>query len=99
LIAHLFLPRKGSPPYQTVIFYPGGGVVAQPTSEGLDKYWEFEDRLSLIVKNGRAVLFPIYEGTFERSDVAYRAVSANPDSYLLSGSAFTKHFSRAAAFL
>jgi len=82
MIAHLFLPRKGSPPYQTIIYYPGGGVVAQPSSENLDKYWEFEDRLSLIVKNGRAVLFPIYEGTFERSDVAYRAVSANPNSYL-----------------
>jgi len=82
MIAHLFLPRKGSPPYQTVIFYPGGGVVAQPSSENLDKYWEFEDRLSLIVKNGRAVLFPIYEGTFERSDVAYAPVGANPNSYL-----------------
>jgi len=80
VIAHLFLPRKGSPPYQTIIFFPGTGVAAQASSEGLAKYWEFEDRLSLIVKNGRAVLFPIYKGTFERRNDAY--ATASYDSYL-----------------
>jgi serine/threonine protein kinase/dienelactone hydrolase len=80
MIAHLFLPKKGSPPYQAVIFFPGSGAISQVSSKDLDRYWEFEDRLSLIVKNGRAVVFPIYKGTFERRDDAY--ASADDNSHL-----------------
>jgi len=76
--AHLFLPKKGSPPYQTVIYFPGSGVISgQVSSKDLERYWEFEERLSLVVKNGRAVLFPVYKGTFERKDDAYANAEAN----------------------
>ena len=64
--AYLFLPRKGVPPYQTVIYFPGAGTFDLNSSEALDKYGEFDLHLSFIVKNGRAVLFPIYKLTFER---------------------------------
>ena len=66
IIAHLFLPENAAPPYQTVVYVPGGGSLFQPSSEDIHEYWEFPIFLSFIVKNGRAVLFPVYQGTFER---------------------------------
>jgi serine/threonine protein kinase/formylglycine-generating enzyme required for sulfatase activity/dienelactone hydrolase len=80
VIAYLFLPRNSPPPYQTVIYFPGSGSISQITSENLDQYWEFDVRLSVIVKNGRAVLYPIYKGTFERGDDVLS--SADESSYL-----------------
>ncbi len=64
--AYLFLPKRGTAPYQTVIYFPGAGSQAQTDSTNLDTYNEFEGFLSPLVKSGRAVLFPIYKGTFER---------------------------------
>jgi serine/threonine protein kinase/formylglycine-generating enzyme required for sulfatase activity/dienelactone hydrolase len=76
-IAYLFLPRKSSPPFQTVIYFPGVGSRDQRSSKDLDKYREFDYFLSFIVKNGRAVLYPIYKGTFERRIEPFPA----PDSH------------------
>jgi serine/threonine protein kinase/dienelactone hydrolase len=81
IIAYLFLPKNGSPPYQTVIYFPGSGSLAQQSSKDLDGYWEFVDRLSLIVKNGRAVLYPVYKGFFERRDDDSRSAGANSHLY------------------
>jgi dienelactone hydrolase len=63
MIAYLFLPMNSTPPYQTIIFFPGAGA--------LRKTDLFEDRdtkwyLDYLLKSGRAVLFPVYKGTFER---------------------------------
>jgi len=80
MIAYLFLPKKVSPPYQTVVYFPGAGSFSQVTSKDLDKYWEFEDYLSFIVRNGRAVLYPVYKGSFERR--ADALVEADFDSHL-----------------
>jgi dienelactone hydrolase len=80
VIAYLFLPRKSSPPYQTVIYFPGASALYQRSSRDMDRYYEFENRLSGIVKNGRAVLYPVYKGTFERADDVLS--SSDPNSYL-----------------
>ena len=45
---------------------PRGGLEWQRSSEDIENYYEFPMFLSFIVKNGRAVLYPIYKGTFER---------------------------------
>ena len=66
VIAHLFLPKNTQPPYQTVIYVPGSGSLFQTSSEDLERYYEFPTFLSFLLKNGRAVLYPIYKGTFER---------------------------------
>jgi cephalosporin-C deacetylase-like acetyl esterase len=77
--AYLFLPRKVLPPYQTIIYFPGGGTVDQKSSQDLDKYEEFDLHLSFIVKNGRAILFPVYKVTFERGyDAKGRILDRNP---------------------
>src|SRR6266404_2478370 len=61
VIAYLFLPKNGSPPYQTVVYFPHGGAQMFHTVQ--------DTQLSLIdfmVKSGRALLFPIYKDTYER---------------------------------
>jgi pimeloyl-ACP methyl ester carboxylesterase len=63
---HLFLPKNTSSPYQTVIYYPGAGSALTPSSEDLENYWEFTNNLSFIVRSRRAVIYPVYFGTFER---------------------------------
>jgi serine/threonine protein kinase/dienelactone hydrolase len=62
VIAHLFLPKQGKPPYQTVIFFPGVNAVTDNVFTGLP-YGSFTE---YIINSGRALLFPIYYGTYER---------------------------------
>jgi dienelactone hydrolase len=64
--AYLFVPRNAVPPYQTVVYFPGGASEWQRSSEDIENYYEFPMFLSFLVKSGRAVLYPIYKGTFER---------------------------------
>jgi len=64
----LFLPLNAKPPYQTVIYFPGSGSIFHGSSEHLEEYYEFPVFLSFLVKTGRAVVYPIYNGTFERAD-------------------------------
>jgi eukaryotic-like serine/threonine-protein kinase len=66
MAAHLFLPRNARPPYQTVIYFPGSNAVYGPSSRNLDTSQSFL-RLSFLVNNGRALVIPIYKGTFERA--------------------------------
>lgn len=73
LSAYLFLPKGISPPYQSVIYFPGSSAVYQSSSDNMAEYIEFRMFLAPIVKNGRAVLFPIYKGTFERSEDRLRS--------------------------
>jgi dienelactone hydrolase len=74
LAGYLFLPKKPTPPYQTVIYFPGSPSVMQPTSRDLDRSPEFVSFLSFLVGNGRAVLYPVYKATFERGDPVIAAI-------------------------
>jgi dienelactone hydrolase len=74
VIAYLFLPKSAAPPYQTVVYFPGSDSQNQRSSQDLESYFEFTRRLSFIVKHGRAILFPIYKGTFERGNAALAAL-------------------------
>ena len=68
IIAHLIMPKNISPPYQTVIYYPGAEPLTRESGDDIGSLFEFNVFLSFIVKNGRAILFPVYQGTFERRD-------------------------------
>lgn len=61
----LYLPTVGSPPYQTVIFWPGWDTFRAGTGT-VDHY--FSELVDYIVRDGRALAFPVYSGTFERGD-------------------------------
>jgi eukaryotic-like serine/threonine-protein kinase len=63
--AYLFLPKNATPPYQTVVYFPMSGALSHQTSENLEnlgtRWFDF------IVRSGRALIHPIYKGTFERA--------------------------------
>jgi len=63
MTAYLFLPKGAPPPYQTVIFFPGGNTLSR-TSITVEQNFGYVD---FIVKGGRAVMYPVYKGTHERS--------------------------------
>jgi eukaryotic-like serine/threonine-protein kinase len=60
--AFLYLPRNARPPYQAILWAPGGYAYRLRSSEtGLPtEYFKF------LLRTGRAVLYPLYKGTFER---------------------------------
>ena len=80
MIGHLFLPRNAKPPYQTVVYFPGSGSIAQTSSADIDNYWEVPLFVSFLMQNGRAVFYPVYKGTFERQDVALFAMLQEENS-------------------
>jgi predicted Ser/Thr protein kinase/pimeloyl-ACP methyl ester carboxylesterase len=74
VLGHLFLPPNAAPPYQTVVYFPGSASSWMPSSEGIEDYYEFTMFLSYLVRNGRAVFYPVYKGTFERGGPEYMAL-------------------------
>ena len=60
--ALIFQPRDVPPPWQTVIVFPGDDVFMRPSSESLASSFLFD----FIPRSGRAVVYPIYKGTYER---------------------------------
>ena len=62
--AYLFLPKGASPPFQVVVYFPGAAAAHMRSSaEGFTICLPDFD---FIIKSGRAVLFPVYKGTYER---------------------------------
>jgi eukaryotic-like serine/threonine-protein kinase len=59
----LFLPKTDTPPYQTVIFFPGADS-PNHTIESLEA--RNRETIRMIVTSRRAFAFPIYQGTFGR---------------------------------
>jgi hypothetical protein len=99
VIAYLFLPQKNPPPFQAVIYFPDSGAVEQTSSEHLEKYAEFDYTISFILKSGRAVLFPIYKGTFERGPFRAQATGYSPRQELETGIEIVRDFKRSIDYL
>ena len=59
--ANLFIPRNGTPPYQTVVVFPSVYALNATSSQLLDY-----SRFDFLMRSGRAVLYPVYQGTYER---------------------------------
>jgi hypothetical protein len=62
--AYLFLPHNSKPPYQCIVHHPGTGSRRNSSSEGNTNI----KHLDYIVKTGRAALFPVLKGMYERND-------------------------------
>jgi dienelactone hydrolase len=60
--AYLYLPKKVRPPYQTIVFFPSARVLDLTDSRTLGDTAFFD----YIIQSGRAVLYPIYQNTYER---------------------------------
>jgi dienelactone hydrolase len=61
--AYVFLPKGRRPPYQTVVFAPGSAVIQQRRSDNLAT-----PNFDFLLLSGRAVVYPIYQGSFERGN-------------------------------
>jgi dienelactone hydrolase len=63
IIAHVFLPKRGTPPFQTIVWVTGSSQYAMKSSQA-----DLEAPLfAAVVRSGRAVVMPIVKGAFERS--------------------------------
>jgi predicted esterase len=63
--AHLYLPRNARPPYQTVLYFPDSSAEAIRSSEDPFLRW-----VEFVIRSGRALMFPVYKGTYERKATA-----------------------------
>jgi formylglycine-generating enzyme required for sulfatase activity/pimeloyl-ACP methyl ester carboxylesterase len=79
--AYLFLPRNARPPYSVVVFFPGVSSFFRKSSDEISPEW-----VSFAVKSGRAVLYPIYMGTYERR-ISSSTLRESPEELLQPGSA------------
>jgi predicted esterase len=59
---HLFIPRGVSPPYQSVIWFPGDDVFLLRSSESLSSAY----LVDFIPRTGRVLVQPVYLGMYER---------------------------------
>ena len=84
--AFLYLPKNSSPPFQTLIFFPGLDVTWGGSSKDLENLSGIFEKISSLflfpslVKSGRAVMFPIYKGTFERKSDALLGIQAGANT-------------------
>ena len=66
----LFLPKNATPPYQIVLYWGGDAPVIQRSRQDIENYYEVPMFFSFLIKNGRAVFYPVYKGYFERGNDA-----------------------------
>ena len=59
--AFVFLPKNAKPPYQALVYHPSAGAVSS-TFASMEGF----NRMEFIIRSGRAVIYPIYIGTFNR---------------------------------
>jgi dienelactone hydrolase/predicted Ser/Thr protein kinase len=60
--AFVFLPKNAKPPYQALVYHPSAGAQSSTFAS-----MEGVNRMEFIIRSGRAVIYPIYFGTFDRS--------------------------------
>ena len=63
LLVYLYLPKHGVKPYPAVVYFPGSNAIRDRAPGNLQ--WR---PITFVVKSGRAVLYPVYKGTYQRSD-------------------------------
>jgi hypothetical protein len=61
VIAYIFLPKGIEPPFQTVVFFPGGeGIYLKSFDDIPMAFFDF------IIRSGRALVYPVYKGLYQR---------------------------------
>jgi eukaryotic-like serine/threonine-protein kinase len=61
--AYVYLPKNGSPPYETVVYFPGSNAVYTRSSKDVGITF-----IGFVVRSGRAFVHPIYKSHYERGD-------------------------------
>jgi formylglycine-generating enzyme required for sulfatase activity/dienelactone hydrolase len=60
--AHIFIPKTAKPPYQVVTYFPGTDAIYNTSSDLMQLAM-----IDYIVMSGRAVIYPVLRGTYERN--------------------------------
>ncbi len=63
MFGYLFVPKGGTPPYQTVVYFPGSNALHNRNSAEISP-----TIFDFILRSGRAVFHPVYKSTYERGD-------------------------------
>lgn len=63
LLAYVYLPKRGVKPYPAVVYFPPGSAIRGLAPQNLDLR-----SIDFVIKSGRAVLYPLYKGTYQRRD-------------------------------
>ena len=95
MIAYIVLPKNASPPYQTLIFFPGSYAQTNRNITQRQIISEFD----FIVNSGRAAVYPIYIGTFDRYDAKIDSVEVRSHEYIEVLIKQVKDFSRTIDYL
>jgi serine/threonine protein kinase/dienelactone hydrolase len=61
ITVYIFIPKSSREPYHPVIYFPGSGALFFKSITD----WNMA-HINIIVKSGRAAIFPVYWGTFQR---------------------------------
>ena len=61
--AYLFIPKNRKPPFPLIVFWPGSSTIRMRSSDDMALA-----QLDYLVMSGRAVLAPVYYGSYERND-------------------------------
>jgi formylglycine-generating enzyme required for sulfatase activity/dienelactone hydrolase len=89
LLIYLFEPKAGRRPYPAIIYYPGSNAIRDVAPQNL------QTRIfSFMLKSGRAVIYPVYKGTYQRSDSLYTDVKDRSAFYRDHVVMWTKDLSR-----
>jgi hypothetical protein len=62
VLAYMFIPKDIDPPYQPIVYFPSIDATNLSSSEEP----LFLNSFDFIIRSGRAFLWPIYKGTYER---------------------------------
>ncbi len=80
--AFLYIPKNTDPPFETVIYWGGSGVLQNQSVEE-----EYLEAFDFLVRSGRVVAQPIFKGAYERDDATFSTTHGS----LLDNSAGTKY--------
>ena len=66
--AYVFIPKGYKPPYQSMVYMGGSGAFRQGARMEPSIPWEVKDIFSPYLHSGRAIIWPVWHGSYERYD-------------------------------
>jgi hypothetical protein len=61
ITAYVYVPKTARPPFQVVVYFPGADATMTPSSRSLNL-----TNVDFVIRSGRALVWPVYKGTYER---------------------------------
>jgi len=95
MIAYLFLPKQGKPPFQTLIFFPGSYALELDSLS--DQY--VRSLFDFLLNNNIAVMWPVYMGTIDRYEEVVDDTPNKSHTYTEYLVKWVKDFSRSMDYL